>query len=53
MRVVKVTVRVDFAEQAQAQPTEVSFTRGTGHFVTAIHFLERHGDETLEGEDIS
>lgn len=39
MWVVKVTVRVDFAEEAQAQPTEVLFTRGTGHLVTAIHFL--------------
>lgn len=39
MWVVKVAVRVDFAEVAQAQPTEVLFTRGTGHLVTAIHFL--------------
>lgn len=36
---VEVTVRVDSAEQAQAQPTEVLFARGTGHLVAAVHFL--------------
>lgn len=45
MWVVKVTVRVDLAEQAQAQPAEVLSTWGTGHLVTPIHFLERHGDK--------
>lgn len=49
--VVKVTVWVDSAEEAQAQPTEVLFTRGTGHLVTAIHFLEGHRDKASEGED--
>ncbi len=51
MWVVKVAVRVDFAELAQAQPTEVLFTGGTGHFVTAIHFLKRDRDETEARED--
>lgn len=47
MWVVKVTVWVDFAEDAQAQPTEVLLTRGAGHFVTAINFLKRHRNDTL------
>lgn len=47
MWVVKVTVWVDFAEDAQAQPTEVLLTRGAGHLVTAINFLKRHRNDTL------
>lgn len=53
MWVVKVTVWVDFAEQAQAQPTEVLSARGTGHLVTAINFLERRREVALVGEDIN
>lgn len=41
MWVVKVTVRVDFAEEAQTQPTEVLSTRGARHLVTAVHFLQK------------
>lgn len=46
--VVKVTVRVDFAESTQAQPAEVLFAGSAGHLVAAIHFLT--GD-THEAEE--
>ena len=46
MWVVKVAVWVDSAEDAKAQPTEVLFTRGTGHLVAAVHFLQR---QTIRG----
>lgn len=39
MWVVKVTVRVDFAEDTEAQPAEILLTRSARHLVTAIHFL--------------
>lgn len=39
-------VRVDFAEQAQTQPAEVLSTRGASHLVTAVHFLQRHRDDS-------
>lgn len=41
MWVVKVTVWVDFTEDAQAQPTEILSTGSAGHLVAAIHFLDR------------
>lgn len=46
MRIVKVAVRVDFAEQAQTQPAEVLSTRGASHLVTAVHFLQRNRDDS-------
>lgn len=39
-------VRVDFAEQAQTQPAEVLSTGGASHLVTAVHFLQRHRDDS-------
>lgn len=47
MGVVKVTVWVDFAEDAQAQPAEVLFTRSAGHLVTAVNFLRRDTNEEM------
>lgn len=51
MGVVKVTVWVDFAEDAQAQPTEVLFTRGAGHLITAVNFLRRNKNKEMRNTD--
>lgn len=49
MWVVEMTIWVDFAEDAQAQPAEVLFTGGAGHLVAAIYFLERDTETRHEG----
>lgn len=52
MWVVEVAVGVDFAQDAQAQPTEVLFTGRTVHLVTTVHLLQAERRDWRSGQQM-